>query len=87
VLLSGADILLSTCVTWAVHYGIPAAGSVVAYNARATARPSYARGGADQRAAVVLRVRAKRKAPLRVVIQVGSGVPAERRAVPSPSSR
>jgi glutathione S-transferase len=40
---TAADILLSTCVTWAVHYGIPVADSVLAYNARATARPSYAR--------------------------------------------
>lgn len=40
---TAADILLSTCVTWAVHYGIPVADSVVAYNARVTARPSYAR--------------------------------------------
>jgi glutathione S-transferase len=39
---TAADILLSTCVTWAVHYGIPVADSVVAYNARVTARPSYA---------------------------------------------
>jgi glutathione S-transferase len=38
-----ADILLSTCVTWAVHYGIPVADSAIAYNARVTARPSYAR--------------------------------------------
>jgi hypothetical protein len=40
---TAADILLSTCITWAVHYGIPVADSVIAYNARATARPSYAR--------------------------------------------
>jgi glutathione S-transferase len=40
---TAADILLSTCVTWAVHYGIPVADSVLAYNARVTARPSYAR--------------------------------------------
>jgi glutathione S-transferase len=40
---TAADIMLSTCVTWAVHYGIPVADSVIAYNARVTARPSYAR--------------------------------------------
>jgi glutathione S-transferase len=39
---TAADIMLSTCVTWAVHYGIPVADSVIAYNARVTARPSYA---------------------------------------------
>ncbi len=38
-----ADMLLSTCITWAVHYGIPVADAVIAYNARVTARPSYAR--------------------------------------------
>jgi glutathione S-transferase len=37
-----ADILLSTCLTRAVHYGISVADPVVAYNARATAQPSYA---------------------------------------------
>ena len=40
---TAADILLSTCVTWAVHYGIPVADSVTAYNKRVTARPAYAR--------------------------------------------
>jgi glutathione S-transferase len=39
---SAADILLSTCITWAMDYGIPMADSVIAYNARVTARPSYA---------------------------------------------
>jgi glutathione S-transferase len=40
---TAADILLSTCVTWAVRYDIPLADRVVAYNARMTARPAYAR--------------------------------------------
>jgi glutathione S-transferase len=40
---TAADILLSTCVTWAVHYSVPVADSVIAYNARVTARPAYAR--------------------------------------------
>jgi glutathione S-transferase len=40
---TAADILLSTCVTWAVHYGIRVAEKVIAYNARATARPAYAK--------------------------------------------
>ena len=40
---SAADILLSTCVTWAVRYGVPVSDAVVAYNGRATARPAYAR--------------------------------------------
>lgn len=40
---TAADVLLSTCVTWAVHYSIPVADSVIAYNARVTARPAYIR--------------------------------------------
>jgi glutathione S-transferase len=40
---TAADILLSTCVTWAVHYSVPVADAVLAYNARVTARPAYAR--------------------------------------------
>lgn len=38
-----ADILLSTCVTWAVRYGVPVTDPVLAYNQRVTARPAYAR--------------------------------------------
>jgi len=40
---TAADILLSTCVTWAVRYGVAVADSVIAYNARVTARAGYAR--------------------------------------------
>jgi glutathione S-transferase len=40
---TAADILLSTCVSWATRYGVPVADSVLAYNDRAMARPSYAR--------------------------------------------
>jgi glutathione S-transferase len=40
---TAADIMLSTCVTWAMYYGIPVADSVIAHNARVTARPSCAR--------------------------------------------
>jgi glutathione S-transferase len=39
---SAADILLSTCVSWAVRYGVPVANAVAAYNERVTARPAYA---------------------------------------------
>jgi glutathione S-transferase len=39
---TAADILLSTCITWAIDYGIPVTDAVLAYNARATARPAYA---------------------------------------------
>jgi glutathione S-transferase len=38
---TAADILLSTCVTWAVRYGVPVTDTVAAYNVRATSRPSY----------------------------------------------
>jgi glutathione S-transferase len=40
---TAADILLSTCITWAVRYGVPVADNVLAYNERAMARPAYAR--------------------------------------------
>jgi glutathione S-transferase len=40
---SAADILLSTCVTWALRYNVPVADTVVAYNRRATAREAYIR--------------------------------------------
>jgi glutathione S-transferase len=40
---TAADILLSTCVTWAPRYGIAAADNVIAYNQRVTARAGYAR--------------------------------------------
>jgi glutathione S-transferase len=40
---TAADILLSTCVTWAVHCDIPVSDPVLAYNTRVKSRPSYAR--------------------------------------------
>ena len=40
---TAADILLSTCITWALRYGVPVADNVVAYNERVTARAAYAR--------------------------------------------
>jgi glutathione S-transferase len=40
---TAADILLSTCVTWAIRYRIPIEDSVIAYNNRVTARAAYAR--------------------------------------------
>ena len=39
---TAADILLSSCVTWGVGYKLPIAEHVIAYNARACARPAYA---------------------------------------------
>lgn len=46
---TGADILLTTCLDWAVRYGLPLADRLVAYLARATARPGFiaARGAND----------------------------------------
>jgi glutathione S-transferase len=35
------DILLSTCITWAIGYKIPVTESVRAFNERATARPAF----------------------------------------------
>ncbi len=40
---SVADILLATCVGWAVRYGIPVADRAVAYNERIMTRDAYAR--------------------------------------------
>ena len=40
---TAADILLSTCVTWAIGYGVAVSEAVQAYNNRVTARPAYAR--------------------------------------------
>jgi glutathione S-transferase len=40
---SAADILLSTCVSWAVRYGVPVTGRVVAYNDAIMTREAYAR--------------------------------------------
>jgi glutathione S-transferase len=40
---TAADILLATCLTWAVRYGVPVSAEVIAYNERVTARPAYAR--------------------------------------------
>lgn len=39
---SAADILLSTCITWAVRYGVPVGETVIRYNERITARSAYA---------------------------------------------
>jgi glutathione S-transferase len=40
---TAADILLSTCITWAVRYRVPVAESVIAYNDRIVSRPAYVR--------------------------------------------
>ena len=38
---STADILLTTCLTWAVHYGIPVGDELMKYLKRTTARTAY----------------------------------------------
>ncbi|MGB8397209.1 glutathione S-transferase family protein [Bradyrhizobium sp.] len=38
---TAADILLSTCISWAVRYEVPVDVRVLAYNARMTSRPAY----------------------------------------------
>jgi glutathione S-transferase len=40
---TAADILLSSCITWAVRYGVPVSEQVAAYNQRATGRAAYVR--------------------------------------------
>lgn len=37
-----ADIVLSTCLTWAVNYQVPVSDIAQTYNARLTARPAFA---------------------------------------------
>jgi glutathione S-transferase len=39
---TAADLLLSTCVTWAQRYGIAVTREVADYNERVTSRPAYA---------------------------------------------
>lgn len=38
---TAADIMLSTCITWAVRYGVPVSDVALQYNQRATARPAF----------------------------------------------
>ncbi len=40
---TAADILLSTCLTWAVQYGVPVSETAIAYNERIIARPACTR--------------------------------------------
>lgn len=47
---SSADILLSTCLSWATDYGVPISQTAKDYNARVTARPSFARAIEQNRA-------------------------------------
>jgi glutathione S-transferase len=47
---SSADILLSTCLSWATDYGVPISQAAQDYNARVTARPSYTRAIEQNRA-------------------------------------
>lgn len=44
---SAADILLVTCLTWAVRYDVPVNAPALAYNERITARPGYAKAVAS----------------------------------------
>ncbi len=40
---TAADILLSTCVSWAFRYGVPVSDAVTTYNKRITSRDAHAR--------------------------------------------
>lgn len=40
---TAADLLLSTCITWAIRYGVAVSDPVMDYNKRITARPAFAR--------------------------------------------
>ena len=39
---SAADIILSTCLAWAIRYGVPVSEPAQAYNRRVTSRPAFA---------------------------------------------
>ena len=41
--LTAADLILSTCLSWAERYGVPVTEPARVYNGRVTARPAYAR--------------------------------------------
>ncbi len=43
---TGADILMTTCLTWATGLEQPLGDSLVRYRERATARPAYAAAAA-----------------------------------------
>lgn len=47
---TAADIVLSTCLSWAVRYGVPVSEAAAAYNARLTARPAFMQATVDNRA-------------------------------------
>jgi glutathione S-transferase len=47
---SSADILLSTCLSWAIDYGVPVSEAAVGYNARLKSRPAYGRAVEQNRA-------------------------------------
>jgi glutathione S-transferase len=36
-----ADMLLATCLTWAVNYQVPVTAACLAYMERITSRPAY----------------------------------------------
>jgi glutathione S-transferase len=49
---TSADILLSTCLSWATDYGVPISHAAHEYNLRVKARPSYAHAVEQNRAPV-----------------------------------
>ena len=48
---TAADILLSTCLTWAERYGVQVSEAARVYNGRVTARPAYVRALASNQPA------------------------------------
>jgi glutathione S-transferase len=47
---TAADIILSTCLSWAVRYDVPISEAATAYNERLKARPAFARATEHNRA-------------------------------------
>jgi glutathione S-transferase len=50
VRFTAADIILSTCLSWAVRYGVPVSEAAAAYNLRLTARPAFIQAAEQNRA-------------------------------------
>ena len=49
---TSADILLTTCLVWAIEYGVGVCDNGLPYLARATSRPAYTKGAAVNAAAI-----------------------------------
>jgi len=49
---TSADILLTTCLVWAIEYGVGVCDNALPYLARVTSRPAYTKSAAVDAAAI-----------------------------------